>query len=173
VDTYLRLLEDTVRSLRGDARGEPAFPPPEVLLERAAFLPDDFVTDDAAKLDLYRRLARSRSPGEITGLREELADRFGRLPPEAEALVALTQLRVIGARLGLETVSARGNDARLTFRTGAAPRLARLTSAMDEVQFAAEVRRTQPLVLRLTRLGGMDLLTGLVHALTRAAADPA
>ncbi len=171
VDMYLRLLEETVRALRGEAAGT-AWPPPEVLLERSAYLPDTYVTDDAAKLDLYRRLARSQSPGDIQGLREELADRFGRLPPEAEALVALTQLRVIGARLGLETVVARGDDARLVFRAGAAPRLARLTVAMDEVQFAAEVRRTQPLVLRLERLGGIDLLAGLVRALSRAAADP-
>jgi len=78
---------------------------------------------------------------------------------------------VIGSRLGLETVSARGNEARLVFRAGAVPRLARLTAAMDEVQFAAEVRRTQPLVLRLERLGGMDILAGLVRALARATSE--
>ncbi len=173
VDMYLRMLEDTVKSLQTGGGGREAlWAPPEVLLERSAYLPDSYVSDDAAKLDLYRRLARSQSPGEISGLREELADRFGRLPPEAEALVALTQLRVIGARLGLETVVAKGDEARLVFRNGAAPRLARLTVAMDEVQFAAEVRRTQPLVLRLQRLGGIDLLAGLVRALARAAADP-
>ncbi len=168
VDLYLRLLEDTVRALRGEAAGV-RWPPPEVLLERAAFLPDAYVADDAAKLDLYRRLARSQSPGEIAELREEMADRFGRLPPEVEALVALTQLRVIGARLGLETVVARGDEARLVFRAGTSPRLARLTAALDDVQFAADVRRPQPLILRLQRLGGMGLLPGLVHALERVA----
>jgi transcription-repair coupling factor (superfamily II helicase) len=171
VDMYLRLLQETVASLKATGERREEWPPPEVLLERPAFLPDSYVADDAAKLDLYRRLARSQSPGEIESLREELADRFGRLPPEAEALVALTQLRVIGARLGLETVVARANEARLSFRQGAAPRLARLTAAMDEVQFAADVRRAQPLVLRLERLGGMDLLKGLVRALARAAGD--
>lgn len=170
VDVYLRMLEDTVRALKGDG-GAVAYPPPEIVLERAAFLPDDYVAEDAAKLDLYRRLARSVSSGEIDQLRAEMADRFGRLPPEAEALVALTQLRVIGARLGLETVLARGNEARLVFRAGASPRLARLTAAMDEVQFAADVRRASPLVLRLERLGGMPLLAGLVRALSRAVSD--
>jgi transcription-repair coupling factor (superfamily II helicase) len=170
VDVYLRLLEETVRALKGEAAGQ-QFPPPEVVLERGAYLPDDYVGDDAAKLDLYRRLARSQSPGDISALREEMADRFGRLPAEAEALVALTQLRVIGARLGLETVVARGNEARLVFRAGAAPRLARLTAAMDDVQFAADVRRAQPLVLRLERLGGVPLLEGLVRALARTVSD--
>ena len=171
VDVYLRMLEDTVRSLKGEARGV-ASAPPEVLLDRAALLPDDYVSDDAAKLDLYRRLARGQASGDIESLREEMADRFGRLPAEAEALVALTHLRVIGARLGLETVLVRGEEARLVFRPGAVPRLANLTAAMDEVQFAAEVRRATPLVMKLRRLGGMPLLAGLVRALTRAVADP-
>ena len=171
VDLYLRLLEDTVRSLKGEGRAA-AFPPPEVLLDRPAFLPDAYVEDDAAKLDLYRRLARSQTSGEIDSLREEMADRFGRPPEAAEALVALAQLRVLGLRLGLETVLVHGDEARLVFRSGAAPRLASLTLAMDDVQFAADVRRTMPLVLRLQRLGGIPVLAGLVRALSRVVQDP-
>ena len=171
VDLYLRLLEETVRSLKGEGAAA-VFPPPDIVLDRAAHLPDAYVEDDSAKLDLYRRLARSQTTGEIDGLREEMADRFGRLPEEAEALVALAHLRVLGVRLGLETVLVRGDEARLVFRKGAAPRLANLTLAMDDVQFAADVRRTVPLVLRLQRLGGVPLLPGLVRALSRAVHDP-
>jgi transcription-repair coupling factor (superfamily II helicase) len=170
VEVYLRMLEDAVRSLKGEARGVVSVPP-EVLLDRPALLPDAYVADDASKLDLYRRLARSQTTGDIEGLREEMADRFGLLPAEAESLVAVTHLRVIGARLGLETILVRGEDARLVFRAGAVPRLANLTAAMDEVQFAAEVRRAAPLVMKLRRLGGMPLLAGLVRALPRALSD--
>ena len=170
VEVYLRMLEDAVRSLKGEARGVTSVPP-EVLLDRPALLPDAYVADDASKLDLYRRLARSQTTGDIEGLREEMADRFGLLPAEAESLVAVTHLRVIGARLGLETILVRGEDARLVFRAGAVPRLANLTAAMDEVQFAAEVRRAAPLVMKLRRLGGMPLLAGLVRALPRALSD--
>ena len=170
VEVYLRMLEDAVRSLKGEARGA-GQAPPEVVLDRPALLPDTYVADDAAKLDLYRRLARGQTSGDIERLREEMADRFGPLPAEAEALVAVTHLRVIGARLGLETILVRGEDARLVFRAGAVPRLANLTAAMDEVQFAAEVRRAVPLVMKLRRLGGMPLLAGLVRALPGAVAD--
>ncbi len=170
VEVYLRMLEDAVRSLKGEARGVVSAPP-EVLLDRPALLPDAYVGDDAAKLDLYRRLARSQSGDEIEQLRGEMADRFGPLPAEAQALVALAHLRVIGARLGLETILVRGEDARLVFRAGAVPRLANLTAAMDEVQFAAEIRRAAPLVMKLRRLGGMPLLAGLVRALSGAVAD--
>ncbi|HWO88650.1 MAG TPA: DEAD/DEAH box helicase, partial [Gemmatimonadales bacterium] len=46
VDVYLRLLEQTVRALRGEAAGT-RWPPPEVLMERAAYLPDSYVRTTA------------------------------------------------------------------------------------------------------------------------------
>ena len=163
-DLYLRWLEETVRALRGQGKQELPTPP-EVVLEQPAHLPDDYVTDDDVKLDLYRRLARAETSGDIDGLRAELRERFGPPPREAEALLDLARLRVVGAALGLQHVLVRGDEARLTFRAGVAPRMARLSAALDDVQLAAEVRRTVPLALRLERLGGEPLLPALVRAL--------
>jgi transcription-repair coupling factor (superfamily II helicase) len=59
----------------------------------------------------------------------------------------------------------RGNEARITFRDSAVPRMKGLSAAFHEVQFQAEVRRAHPLALKLTRLGGADILGGLVRAL--------
>jgi transcription-repair coupling factor (superfamily II helicase) len=166
-DLYLRWLEETVRALRGQGAAEqPA--PPEVVLDRPAHLPDTYVPDDDVKLDLYRRLARAATSGEIDGLRDELRERFGPLPPMAETLLDMARLRVMGAALGLQNVLVRGEEARLTFRPGTAPRLAGLTSALDDVQLAAEVRRTVPLSLRLMRLGGEPMVPALVRALRKA-----
>ena len=166
-DLYLRWLEETVRALRGQGVAEtPA--PPEVVLDHPAHLPDGFVPDDDVKLDLYRRLARAVTSGEIDGLRDELRERFGPLPAPAETLLDMTRLRVMGAELGLQNVLVRGDEARLTFRPGTAPRLAGLTTALDDVQLAAEVRRTVPLSLRLMRLGGEPIVPALVRALRKA-----
>ena len=167
-DLYMRWLEETVRSLRGQGVTEqPA--PPDVVLDRPAHLPDGYVPDDDVKLDLYRRLARAFAPGEIDGLRDELRERFGPLPSEAETLLHMAHLRVLGAALGLQHVLVRGDEARLTFRPGTQPRLTGLTSALDDVQLAAEVRRTVPLSLRLLRLGGEPIVPALVRALQKAA----
>jgi transcription-repair coupling factor (superfamily II helicase) len=166
-DLYMRWLEETVRSLRGQGSVEqPA--PPDVVLDRPAHLPDDYVPDDDIKLDLYRRLARATSSGEIDGLRDELRERFGPLPAMVENLLDMARLRVMGAALGLQNVLVRGEEARLTFRPGTTPRLAGLTSALDDVQLAAEVRRTVPLSLRLMRLGGESIVPALVRALRKA-----
>jgi transcription-repair coupling factor (superfamily II helicase) len=71
----------------------------------------------------------------------------------------------------LETILVRGDEARLTFRRDARPRMAGLTTALDAVQFAADVRRAVPLSLRLRRLGGEAIGPGLVRALTAVSAD--
>jgi transcription-repair coupling factor (superfamily II helicase) len=164
-DLYLRWLEETVRSLRQGGGVTEPLAPPEVVFDRPAHLPDDYVAADDAKLDIYRRLARATGPGEIDELRQELRERFGPLPQVAEHLLDLTRLRVIGAGLGLQHVLVRGDEARVSFRPGSSPRMARLTAALDRVQLAADVRRTVPLSLRLVRLGGEDIIPALVRAL--------
>ena len=173
-DTYLRWLEETVRSLKqGDpgAGSREQFAPPDVTLDLPAHLPDSYVADDDAKLDLYRRLARAEQACEIQAVREELRDRFGPLPPEAERLLLVAELRALGGHVGLETVLIKGDEARLTFRRDAAPRLTGLQVALEAVQFEADVRRAVPLSLRLRRLGGESIGPGLVRALTAVLRD--
>jgi len=172
-DMYLRWLQETVDALKGGegVAGSATFAPPEVILDRPAHLPDAYVPDAAAKLDLYRRLARAGRPCEIQAVREELRDRFGPLPDDAQRLLLVSELRALGAQAGLELVLVKGDEARLTFRRDAHPRLAGLTAALDAVQFEAEVRRPAPLSLRLRRLGGEAIGPGLVRALTAVLRD--
>ncbi len=172
-DTYLRWLQETVEALKsgkGD-EGQRSRVPPEVILDLPAHLSDAYVPDEAVKLDLYRRLARAEAPSEIQVVREELRDRFGPLPDDAQRLLLVSELRALGARIGLEMVLVKGDEARLTFARDASPRLAGLTAALDMVQFEAEVRRAAPLSLRLRRLGGEPIGSGLVRALTAVLAD--
>jgi transcription-repair coupling factor (superfamily II helicase) len=173
-DMYLRWLEETVRGLKHGEQGAGSreqFSPPDVTLDAPAHLPDEYVADDDAKLDLYRRLARAEQPGEIEAVRDELRDRFGRLPAAAERLLLVAELRALGAQAGLETVLIKGDEARLIFRRDASPRLAGLQVALEAVQFEADVRRAMPLSLRLRRLGGESIGPGLVRALTAVLRD--
>jgi transcription-repair coupling factor (superfamily II helicase) len=173
-DMYLRWLEETVRGLKaGDGgRARDEWSPPDVTMDAPAHLPDAYVAEDDTKLDLYRRLARAEQPGEIHAVRDELRDRFGPLPAAAERLLLVAELRALGARAGLETILIKGDEARLTFRRDASPRLAGLQVALEAVQFEADVRRAVPLSLRLRRLGGESIGPGLVRALTAVLRDP-
>jgi transcription-repair coupling factor (superfamily II helicase) len=163
-DMYLRMLEETVRRLmQGDAA--PKLVPADVTIDTPNYLPDDYVPSQEAKLDVYRRLSRFEEVHDIEALRTELRDRFGPLPPPAEAMLALAQLRISGGLLGIEGILVRGDEARISFRATAVPRMKGLSAAFHDVQFQAEVRRSVPLVLKLTRLGGAPMIEGLVRAL--------
>jgi transcription-repair coupling factor (superfamily II helicase) len=137
----------------------------DVSVDTPAHLPDGYIPSQEAKLDVYRRLTRVTEPAEIERMRDEVRDRFGPLPPPAEAFFAAAALRVIGGLLGIEGMLVRGNEARISFRGDAIPRMKGLSAAFHEVQFHADVRRAHPLNLKLTRLGGAGILDGLVRAL--------
>jgi transcription-repair coupling factor (superfamily II helicase) len=169
-DMYLRMLEETVgRLLRGESG--PRLQPSDVSADVPAYLPDEYISAQDAKLDIYRRLTHMTQPDEIEAVREEVRDRFGPLPPPAEAFFHIAMLRVLGGYAEMESILVRGNDARITFREHAVPRMKGISAAFHEVQFQAEVRRAHPLSLKLTRLGGAELLSGLVRALANLRAQ--
>ncbi len=163
-DLYLRMLDETVRRvMRGDNAPPP--PPADVSLDLPAFLPDEYIPSQDAKLDVYRRLSVIVDSAAIEDVRLEIRDRFGPLPPPAEAFFHVAQLRILGAALGVEGILVRGDEARVTFRDDALPRMKPLAASFKDVQFQVDVRRVQPLSLKLTRLGGSPILEGLVRAL--------
>ena len=155
-DLYLRWLEETVQAAPGPGPDRSSRRRRTWCSTVRPICPTRYVPDDDVKLDLYRRLARAASSGDIDGLRDELRERFGPLPAEAETLLDMARLRVLGAALGLQHVLVRGDEARLTFRPGRNPaagrahlgarrRAARRRSAADGAALAptaAAGRRT-------------------------------
>ncbi|MFL5482925.1 MAG: transcription-repair coupling factor [Gemmatimonadaceae bacterium] len=164
-DMYLRMLDETVkRVMRGDEA--PRLQPSEISVDTPSYLPDDYINSQDAKLDIYRRMTHMTDIAEVEALRAELRDRFGPLPEPAQSFFAVALLRILGGASDIESVLVRGNEARITFREHAVPRMKGISAAFHEVQFQAEVRRAHPLALKLTRLGGAEMLDGLVRALT-------
>jgi transcription-repair coupling factor (superfamily II helicase) len=106
-DLYLELLQTTVADLKKQAAGAggDAHPEldPEVRLRVAAFLPEDYVRDMAQRYQLYRRIstAGNEDPAVLADLRDEIVDRFGPLPPEAETLFTMIGLKYSLRRLGI------------------------------------------------------------------------
>jgi transcription-repair coupling factor (superfamily II helicase) len=164
-DLYLRMLDEAVRRLvAGETAPPPA--PSEVQLDVPAYLPDEYVTSGDAKLDVYRRLTHLTDPAEVGAIRAEVRDRFGPLPAAAEAFFAAASLRLIGAKLGIEGVLVHAGEGRITFRESATPRVKAIAAAFHAVQCAVEVRRPQPLALKVVPQGAVPVIDGLVRALS-------
>ncbi len=148
LDTYMRLMRETVKRLQGGPVRE-EHPPPEVTMEAAAYLPDAYVADQHLKLHLYRRLSRISEPDEVAALADELADRFGALPPPATRLLHRTTLAIAGRRAGVDSIHVRGRRARVNFLPGVVARMSALEDALKGEAVAVEVRRIAPLSLVL------------------------
>ncbi|MEX2571671.1 MAG: transcription-repair coupling factor [Gemmatimonadota bacterium] len=168
-DMYMRLLEQAVRQLKGE-EGDVSHPSTEVSVDGAAYIPDEYVPDEAQKLHLYRRLSTLESVDDVDRMRRELRDRYGPLASEVETLLETAALRLLGTELGLERILVRPWDARLNFRSGVVPKMASLQRVFGEFQLEVELQRTFPLSLTLHRRGPEEvavMLIGALRALTQ------
>ncbi len=73
----------------------------EINLHTPALLPNDYAPDVHERLTLYKRLANCDSLDDITAMHEELIDRFGQLPPQAQSLLDSHRLRLLCKPLGI------------------------------------------------------------------------
>ncbi len=94
-ELYCQLLETAVRRLKQMPAKLSMHV--EVDLPIAAYLPDDYVSDRRQKIDLYRRLTRLERFDQVKVLRQELRDRFGKLPAPAQRLMSLAELKLEAA----------------------------------------------------------------------------
>jgi len=167
IDTYLRLLEKSVKQLRHlQEVGEEEHEEPEISLSGSAFLPESYVSDSGQKLHIYRRLARIQHAREVEEMRDELKDRYGPLPDEVERLVDAATLRLLGQSLGIERILVRGRTARLNFRAGVHPRMQALQGPLEDHQVDVQVRRMDPLSLALSAAGAERLTATLIEVLS-------
>jgi transcription-repair coupling factor (superfamily II helicase) len=115
LEMYNRLLEQAVRSLQGRPMAElPA--QVTVSLPQAAFLPPGYIAEEQLRLRCYQDLAACVTEPELERRARGLADRFGPMPPEAEALVFSLRVRLLAVAAGAQAVE--------TWRGEAGPRLA-------------------------------------------------
>jgi transcription-repair coupling factor (superfamily II helicase) len=123
-DLYTRLLADAVRQLKAahavargqqleagnQAKGFRALGVPSLLvgtsvnLPLSARLPASYISDDPTRLHLYQRLAAVTNGEQLTELVDELEDRFGPLPEEAQNLVYVVGLRLAGRQAGVTQI---------------------------------------------------------------------
>ncbi|MBC5808491.1 MAG: transcription-repair coupling factor [Candidatus Eremiobacter antarcticus] len=132
-ETYCNILQEAVAARRGQTLKQPEAPP--VLdLHVSAYFPSEYMKGANQKISFYQRLAAAQSTDEVDRIGEELRDRFGPLPTQAQSLLDLTKVRVIAALKGVQKVSLERR--RLTLDIGpkfslseqALPHLTSLTS---------------------------------------------
>ncbi|MEJ2339306.1 MAG: transcription-repair coupling factor [Gemmatimonadales bacterium] len=172
LDVYQRLLQGTVRRLKGEGDPERAATT-RIAVEGEAYLPDDYILDAEQKMHLYRRISRIEERADVDELESELRDRFGPLPEAALRLLGSIRLKLLAHALGVEWIRVGESTARVVFAESSVPRLAILRDAFSDRQLHVEVRRPQPLSLVLNKGGAEPLMETLTEALALLAMSDA
>jgi len=108
-DLYMRMVGEAVNEYkRGVIDGVEESLECKVELPITAHLSPEYVPSDRLRLDLYRRLADAKVDAEIDAIKEELVDRFGALPHEAEALLQVAKLRTFVKSHGITDFAVQG-----------------------------------------------------------------
>ena len=122
---YNEMLGEAVRSLK--AGKEPDLLSPlglfgggtDINLHAPALLPDSYCGDVHVRLSLYKRVATADSIDKIEAMMEEIIDRFGKLPAQAQTLFDTHRLRVQAKPYGVQKVDATPGLINITFRANA------------------------------------------------------
>ncbi len=109
-DLYIRLVGEAVAAYRGDAVEEPAEVRVELPLD--AHIPHAYVPGERLRLEAYRRIAAITQDADVVAVREELADRYGALPPPVETLLEVARFRAHVRAAGLTDVTLQGSNVR-------------------------------------------------------------
>jgi transcription-repair coupling factor (superfamily II helicase) len=112
-DTYVRLLEETVKELKGE----------EVPLEIHSTLnlgldiriPTEYISDEAQRLRSYKRIADAKDDEQAKRIAEEMADRYGPPPVEVSNLLRFSLLKALAQRAGVESIDRRQGFANVKF----------------------------------------------------------
>jgi transcription-repair coupling factor (superfamily II helicase) len=123
-DTYTRLLEETVRELKGE----------EVVPEIHSALnlgldiriPTNYVADENQRLRAYRQIANAADAAARDRAEKELADRYGPVPEAVRNLIEYSALKTAAEQIGVEAIDRRHHILNIKFHKEARVDPARL-----------------------------------------------
>lgn len=102
-DMYLKLLDEAVKEQKGETVKEEVTC--QVDLKVSAFLDDEYISDHATKLEIYKKISLIRTREDMEDMVDELTDRFSDIPTETMNLMEISYLRAMCEELGIYDVS--------------------------------------------------------------------
>ncbi len=113
LEMYLDMLDGAVKRLQGEIQQEEK--EPEITLNTSAMIPENYISSDAERLLIYKRLSALNNKNEIKDLKIELTDRFGEIPEPALNLIKLMDLKLAMKGLNIEKAEIRGKRTVIIF----------------------------------------------------------
>ena len=143
-DMYVKLIERTVRELKGEDVEEERRASVNLGIELR--IDERYIAETNQRLSVYRRVAAARDERELAVILTELEDRYGPVSPSVVRLAEYGRIRVLADRVGVESVERERHLLVVRFRANAPVDPARLVSF---VEGRPDVTLTPPGVIRV------------------------
>ncbi|MEV6200586.1 transcription-repair coupling factor [Streptomyces sp. NPDC051771] len=114
-DLYVRMVGEAVADYRASLEGGAEEEAPlEVKIELPvdAHVPHDYAPGERLRLQAYRAIASANSEEDVKAVREELTDRYGKLPEPVENLLLVAGLRMLARACGVGEIVLQGPNIR-------------------------------------------------------------
>src|SRR5699024_6984144 len=112
-DLYSQMLEDAFNVKRG-IEPESEGPQLEVDVKVDAYIPAEYIKNEQAKIEMYKKMRSITTVSQLEDLQAELIDRFGEYPVEVERLLDVVRIRLNGILFGITEIKETGNTIQLT-----------------------------------------------------------
>jgi transcription-repair coupling factor (superfamily II helicase) len=127
-ETYQRILQEAMLELREDEFPELFKDEPktdenpaayvhdcQIETDEAVRIPDEYVSNTAERMDLYRELDNIEKEEDIQKFEANLTDRFGPIPEPAQSLLEVVRVRIKAKTMGITRLLLKNHTARLHF----------------------------------------------------------
>ena len=108
LELYMELLEEAICELKGKKKTIKGHV--EITTPFAALIPENYVEDTALRLRYYKRLSVCQSRQGLQEVALEMQDVFGKHPKELLNLMAVLNIKIVMAPLGVSSIKIVGNN---------------------------------------------------------------
>jgi transcription-repair coupling factor (superfamily II helicase) len=141
-ELFCQLLEEAIQRAKG-MEVEEEFDP-VIELGVSAYLPKDYAPGDRQRMSVYRMINRARDVERLKEVRADVEDMLGKLPPPAEFLFDLQEIRVHAKRWRISGIKTAGSDVIFTIEN-----LARIGPLFQQAPGKVRLANEQTVYLRL------------------------
>ena len=125
-DLYQKVLDEAVNELKKEEFADlfkeekddmPKLDNDEINIdiENEAYFPQTFIPDDTERFSYYKMLFEANNNAKLNDIKDELEDRFGKLPPEVLELLKVVRLRIAAINTGFTRIQLRANEFLIEF----------------------------------------------------------
>ena len=170
-DLYVKMIEETVREMRGDASLGDIETRVDVKVD--AYLPQEYVSNDLLRVEMYKKIANIHSQDSRDDLIEELIDRFGDPKRPVMNLIDIASLKSLASKIGVDYVTTRGDELWMRFSISADIDLMRVLIAMKKHPECMRMQGGNPPTLVYFKRGKApeELLRGAVEVMQKLVSD--